>query len=250
MLAPGRMRAFPRIENAARMSLWQRAPREVYRVYGEDQYLEGEERATEGETVPREDAATVEPDSRAGTSGATFAAEVSPAAARTDGSSSTRSGGQHASRLIGVGVLAGVSLATLALVFLNASHPRGVATEPFAQGARMAGRQRIARASGAANAQAITHSESSSPAQPSRLYTSNAIAPAHTPGSRLQDRMLAGSKSDPAPRFGRTWSAALGSSCSTAPAPDPVELPTPVAVESSAPVAVVSPVQDEFSFEQ
>ena len=45
------------------MSLWRRAPREVYRVYGEDQYLEGET-ASEGETAAREDSTAAEPDSR------------------------------------------------------------------------------------------------------------------------------------------------------------------------------------------
>jgi hypothetical protein len=229
------------------MSLWQRAPREVYRVYGEDQYLEGET-AAEGEGAPREDAATVEADSRAGASWA--AAEVPPRTARTGGGSSARSSVPHAGRLVGVGMLVGVSLATLVLVFLNASRPRGAATEPLARVAGVEGRQRMTRKSGAASVSPIAPSDSSSPAQAPRSSTSSAMAPAHPSRWRVQERLPAVDGPDPAPRLERTWSAALRSSGNPASARDVVESPTPVTAEPFAQVAVEPPVQDEFGFER
>lgn len=94
------------------MSLWHRAQREVYRVYGEDQYLEGE-------TAP--------------------AGEMAPAGQMD------RPDGLHAGRLIGVGLLVGIGLATLGLVFLNLGHPRR-APDLVGQGARVQTGQRVARA--------------------------------------------------------------------------------------------------------
>ncbi len=129
------------------MSLWHRAPREVYRVYGEDQYLDGE-------IASQKNAATVEPDSRAGASWAAFAADVPPDT--TDGSS-VRPNGSHAGRLIGVGLLVGVGLATLALVFLNVSHRHGAVPELVGQSPRVEAEQRVDRASGAGRARVIAY---------------------------------------------------------------------------------------------
>lgn len=99
------------------MTFWRRAPREVYRVYGEDEYLAGENDAIEdsdptSETNRHQDRRAI----------------VSP-----------RSHGSHTARLVGIGLLIGVTVGALGIVILNissrASRPssiaasRGVRTE-------------------------------------------------------------------------------------------------------------------------
>jgi hypothetical protein len=219
------------------MSLWRRAPREVYRVYGEDQYLEAET-APEGETAPQEDAMTVEPDRRTGASWAAFAADVPPTSPGTAGSSSARQSGSHAGRLIGVGLLVGVGLATLALVFLNLSRRHGAAPELVGQGARVEAEQGVERAAGGGRAPVIGHSVNSRPVQAPRFSAPSVTAPIRVSGSTLQHRAPTGGGSDTAPRLGRTLRAPGNGS------------PAMVAVEPPTPVAVEPPVQDEFGFEQ
>jgi hypothetical protein len=242
------------------MSIWHRTPREVYRVYGEDQYLEAD-------IAAREEAATSEPDSAAEASSSAFATDAASPSPRTAASRSALPSGPHAGglldtrphagRLVGVGLLMGVSLATLALVFLNASHPRGAATEPFAQGARVEVGQRAARASGARSAPRIAQSESRMPAHAPRFSASGAMTSVPASGSRLQQRVPTGSP-DPAPRIQRVSSAALRPSGNAPPASVAVQPPAPVTlepparggVEPSTPVAAEPSVQDEFGFEQ
>ncbi len=246
------------------MSLWHRTPREVYRVYGEDQYLEGET-ASEGETALREDTTAVEPDSGAGTSWGAFAADAPPASPDIAGSPSARPSGLRAGRLIGVGLLVGVALATLGLVFLNMSHRHGAAPELVGQGARVETGQRVARASGAGSASAIAH-RGSRPASTPRSSASSAMAPERQSRSRLDDEAAPAGDSDPARRAQRVWSAVLRPSGNSVPAsvavqppssialeppmPDLVEPPALGRVEPSTPVAVEPSAQDEFGFEQ
>jgi hypothetical protein len=96
------------------MSLWHRAPREVYRVYGEDEYLVGD-------PVP--------------------GAEDAPAEKVTLDESFS-----HSRRLLGLGLLAVVTVGALALVVLNASHR---SEEPHASAAARevtsSARSRLAR---------------------------------------------------------------------------------------------------------
>jgi hypothetical protein len=80
------------------MNLWQRAPREVYRVYGEDEFL-AEDRAPSAEhTAPVGESPSI---AHPGRTGAMW-----PSTAR----------------LLGLGLLLGVSVVALGLVLLNASH--------------------------------------------------------------------------------------------------------------------------------
>jgi hypothetical protein len=217
------------------MSLWHRAPREVYRVYGEDQYLDEE-------SASQEDAATVEPDSRAGVSWAAFAAEVPPDSPRTTDGSSVRPGGSHAGRLIGVGLLVGVGLATLALVFLSVSHRHGAAPELVGQGPRVEAEQRVDRVAGASRARVIAHSVNRRPVQAPRFSAPPAMTSIRTSGPTLQHRVPADGGPDPARRLERAWSATLRSPGNGAPAPVAVEAPTRTAIEP--------PAQDEFGFER
>src|ERR1700684_743101 len=83
------------------MSLWQRTPREVYRVYGEDEYLADDGQST-GEP------ARARPGQADGEHGRSVGAS----------SQSYRSQG----RLIGLGLLMGVTVGAVALVVLNISH--------------------------------------------------------------------------------------------------------------------------------
>jgi hypothetical protein len=204
------------------MSLWQRAPREVYRVYGEDQYLDGA-------TAPREDAATAEPDGSTEAPWSAFAAAAPPPL--THGGSPARPRGLHAGRLVGFGLLVGVSLATLFLVFVKVVRPHGTTPEPYAREARIEDEQHghAERMSGDDNPLAVGDKKQSD--RMPRFSVSPVVAPARTSGARLQHRDAG---ADPAPRMEWAWSAASRS-------PDG---------EAPAAVAVYPTVQDEFGFEQ
>lgn len=229
------------------MSLWRRTPREVYRVYGEDQYREAE-MSPEEETVAREGATTAEPNSRAGASRVAFAAETPLVSPDTAGSSSAGPSGFHAGRLVGGGLLVGVGLATLALVFLNMSHRHGAMpkpvgqAKPVGQGIRVEDEHAVERATGAGRAQPIAHSVHSKQAQAPRFSAPPVRTPMRASESKLQRRAPVGGRRDTAPRRERAWLAALRASGE--------EAPLMVADEPPAQVAVEPPVQDEFGFEQ
>lgn len=91
------------------MMPWLRAPREVYRVYGEDEYLEGEDgSASEQPRVSAGD--SIEEDSHVALASAT-------------------SRGSRQGRLIGLGLLVGVTVGAVGLLVVNMSHrspPRGL----------------------------------------------------------------------------------------------------------------------------
>jgi hypothetical protein len=231
VLAPGRMRAQPRVGSAARMSLWERAPREVYRVYGEDQYVDGE-------TASPEDQATVEFDPSAEASGSAFGADGS-SLPHSHGSASTRASGPHAGRLLGIGLLVGVSLATLALVVSNVLQRNRATPRPPAQGARVWVGQRATRTSGSWSASAISRGASFRPLRTSRSPDSPNRVVASQPFER--DRPSA-----PAP-YG-TLRPRSASSATLRPPDEGAYVQ--LAPQRPTPVAVESPVQDEFGFER
>jgi hypothetical protein len=223
------------------MSLWNRAPREVYRVYGEDQYREGET-APEGETVAQEAITPPAPDSRARASWATLATDVSPASPGTSGSSSAPPRGLHTGRLIGAGLLMGVGFATLALVFLNMSHRHGAAPVPVGQGDRVKVEQGRGHVSGTDRARGIERRVNSRPIKVPSFSAPSLRTPIRVSRQVLQRRAPAASESNTAPPPERAWSAALRAPGNGASAMVGIELPT---------LAVVKPpAQDEFGFEQ
>jgi hypothetical protein len=85
------------------MSLWRRAPRQVYRVYGEDEYLAEEHVAADAEFLREAE------DSRSYENASEIRAAAHPTGSRTP-------------RLVGVGVLLGVTVGAAGLVFLHLSH--------------------------------------------------------------------------------------------------------------------------------
>jgi hypothetical protein len=227
VLAPGRMRALQGIGSDARMSLWKRAPREVYRVYGEDRYL-----------ASSEDQATVESDRGAEAPLSALGADGT-SAPHSHGSAATRASEPHAARLLGIGLLVGVSLATLALVLSNVLQPHRGTPRPPAQGARVwEGRQAI-RASGSAIASAGSRSARSMPLRAPRFPDLSKRVVASRPSGR-------DGPSAPAPRgtprSRPASSAALRSPGDGAPAQLATQQPTPAVVDPS--------VQDEFGFER
>ncbi|MGA9875705.1 MAG: hypothetical protein WBQ21_07845 [Solirubrobacteraceae bacterium] len=94
--------------------LWRRAPRAVYRVYGEDEYLDGNEVGLEQSTNP--------------ISGGEHAAEDRHTAAHP------RRLGLRSGRLVGIGLFVGVAVCALGLVVVNALHrPSGTTRSGFVQ---------------------------------------------------------------------------------------------------------------------
>jgi hypothetical protein len=223
------------------MSLWQRAPREVYRVYGDDQYLEGESFA-EGDGAQREQTTEVAPEESTTGSWTAFAGGAPAPPAGNDGSSPLRSSRSHAGRMLGFGLLVGVSLATLAVLLLNLSHRQEVAPESPAHGPRVQAGQREDRVAGGGLGSTIAPGENTRLAQTQRSSTPSAVAIAHSSGAALGDRVPARVRSNPASRTKRAWMAAPRSTGNREPAPDAVEPPAAVPVESFA--------QDEFGFER
>lgn len=142
------------------MTLWHRAPREVYRVYGEDEYLaendvhanEESSRADEGSQLS---SATNDP-SRVLDGAASEDVRTVPAY-RDEGHPtvvSSRSPGSRSGRLVGLGLLIGVTVGAFALVVLNASH-----RPPIAPGSGVA---QSARAGAASHTSAANHASDAS----------------------------------------------------------------------------------------
>jgi hypothetical protein len=84
------------------MSLWRRAPRQVYRVYGEDEYLAEEHLAADADFLRAEDSRSYEKRSEIG-------AAAPPTASRTP-------------RLVGIGLLLGATVGAAGLVLSHLSH--------------------------------------------------------------------------------------------------------------------------------
>lgn len=102
ILAPGRLRGRCRSSGGSPMSLWRRAPRQVYRVYGEDEYLAEEHVAADAEFLRAEDSHSYEKRSELG-------GAAPPTASRTP-------------RLVGIGLLLGVTVGAAGLVLSHLSH--------------------------------------------------------------------------------------------------------------------------------
>jgi hypothetical protein len=107
------------------MTLWRRAPREVYRVYGEEEYLAGGEANVRDERRLEMDAASDEETRRF--SHGEKAPSLSP------------------SRLIGLGLLVCVALVAFVLVLSNATHRQSAAQTGVTPGSksRSADRQSV-----------------------------------------------------------------------------------------------------------
>jgi hypothetical protein len=133
------------------MTLWHRAPREVYRVYGEDEYLEADELRSGGGVTAGSDPLAGS-DSGAGSDpgegrealGASEA-RASPDARRQEAwglSPDERARGSRSGRLVGLGLLVGVTVGALSLILLDASRgthpvaPRGVSPGTRSLGSR------------------------------------------------------------------------------------------------------------------
>ena len=260
VLAPGRIRA-PRTWPRVQMSFLRRAPREVYRVYGEDQYLEGEV-APDGASGTREDVTSAESDGQAEASWSALAADIPPVSAGSVGSASAHSRGPHAARLVGVGLLLGVCLATLALVVANLSHRQGAVPGPLKQEALRD--QGVDRASEVDRGRTIAGNENAKPTPPPRNRSFSPALGARRLGARRALEFAHGQKhlSTPAlhralgegqgsaPRPERSFSATLRASTDTTPAHVAAQ-PAPQ-VASAEPVPQVAPgppAQDEFGFE-
>lgn len=117
VLAPGRLRGLLRWFGGWPMSLWRRAPRQVYRVYGEDEYLAEEHVADESE-----DLRCVE---RSGLGENQAEVEVSPAVGgrkRGPEVGSLSFTGSRTPRLVGVGLLLGVTVGAAGLVLSHLTH--------------------------------------------------------------------------------------------------------------------------------
>jgi hypothetical protein len=144
------------------MTLWQRAPREVYRVYGEDEYLaEGEvHAATESRSVPVSEEAH----------------------------------GPRSGRLLGLGLLVGVTVGALGLVVLNVSH-RGTAGSRLGVSHRAAeGAVRHTSAPARTSPELAIHGSAapvSRPGAPSPPMRS-AVRPQQVPSTRLTTRQPVG----------------------------------------------------------
>jgi hypothetical protein len=96
---------------------WRRTPRAVYRVYGEDEYLDAGEVGVEEDTNP------------------TFGGEYASDDQHT--TTHRRPLGSRSGRLVGIGLLVGVTVCALGLVVANVLHRPSVATRSgFVQGTR------------------------------------------------------------------------------------------------------------------
>ncbi|MFZ1154971.1 MAG: hypothetical protein WAN93_08715 [Solirubrobacteraceae bacterium] len=162
------------------MTLWHRAPREVYRVYGEDEYLaEGEIHAegyahAEGEVHAYSTAHVEEETRRSSLRG--------------------RAQGRRSQRLVGLGLLVGVAVGALGLVALNASHRPAVGSQPgFAHSADAPAARRPSTGALADPSPAV---RMPTEAGSSRRKLAPQSAPAHQP---FRPRLRAGSPINSAP---------------------------------------------------
>jgi hypothetical protein len=94
------------------VTFWQRTPREVYSVYGEEEYLSENDIHASG--------------------------QASQPPAEGEGSPLFTGGGSHSrsGRLLGLGLLLGVTVGAFGLVAVNAFRPRGAPTNGVVRGAQ------------------------------------------------------------------------------------------------------------------
>jgi hypothetical protein len=197
------------------MTLWRRAPREVYRVYGEDEYLAdddgpaAEERYANSVPGQRDD--------------------------RHPSMTAARSHGSRPGRLVGLGLLVGVTAGALALVVLNASH-RSRAVPPGA----------------AQSATDGTASHASSASHPSAFHhTSSAISAGSEPGIRSPSKPISYARPSARPHV-RPLARRTERPPEFAPNAVPVKLWRAQVSTSELPKsgASASPIDGEFGFER
>ncbi len=222
ILAPGRPRDQSQLGVDELMTLWRRVPREVYRVYGQDEYLAGDDQAP---------------------------AQPSSSATPVEYERGSRSG-----RLVGLGALVGVSVGALGLVLTHASSRAPAArSSGIAQSARpSAGGQPDARREPTfrrASVGSRAHADATIGAYPALSPSSHPAVPRR----RALSRALS-SSALPHARSGRLPSKPLSSAVSSARSTPSLavelshgQLATP---ELSASGASLSPVAGEFEFER
>ncbi|MGA7704292.1 MAG: hypothetical protein WB998_05290, partial [Solirubrobacteraceae bacterium] len=127
--APGRLRdSWPSLGGTP-MSLWRRTPRQVYRVYGEEEFLSEEHTAGEAESFAHPEQA--DSPGRAGSPD-----ETSPQTRGSEIGGPAVGVRSRTPRLVGVGLLLGVVVGVAGLVLSHLAHQapsaRGGASGPVA----------------------------------------------------------------------------------------------------------------------
>ena len=232
------------------MSLWHRAPREVYRVYGEEEYLSGED----GPAVPEESVVSSWPDTSSPRPAdaefpdhGVYAGPVGPVGPSADAegyqshpglaagryATSSPTHASRSGRIVGLGLLVGVVVITLGLIVLTVVH--GSAVKPHAT--MRAGTDAVVN-SGTSTLEGVASSDrasgpnrasSAAPAKHSAAPAKHRVAPPWSVKSGTHPRAHA-------PRIQRQASSGLP-------------------VDSSAPswspgVAAARSTEDEFDFER
>jgi hypothetical protein len=197
------------------MTLWQRAPREVYRVYGQDEYL--------AEEAP------------------------SPTETSSPALPAKQSHGSRSARLIGLGVLVGVSVGALGLVVAHVSHQ-----PPAAQRSVVAQSSRLGMA---ARRSVMRHASSASRASvhpPARANSAIGTYSAPVPRASTTPRPHARSLGRPAGRLPSKPRSSDAVTSRSAPGLTAVKLSRGAlaASELSLPGAASPAVGGEFDFER
>jgi len=200
------------------MTLWRRAPREVYRVYGEEEYLGGDAPSA----VEESHQAPVQEHAK------DHYAVVGHPAYRA-----------QAGRLVGLGLLVGVVVSAAALVVLNVAHRPP--TAPPATVARVAHAHGAARASSGAaidGGSPVSVSKNPTPRVRARTRTRARVgahsSTGHPSGGRSSTRQAHRSAESVSEAASAEWSAPPRSTTSD-PAPSGAEAP---------------PIGGEFEFER
>lgn len=214
------------------MTLWRRAPREVYRVYGEDEYLgEGETHVGEQpwltaheQSLPASLHEHLDSPSDSPPEIADREDVVRGNARRVDGIdriaaiSPTRA--SRSVTLVAFGLLGGVTVSVLALVVLNASHRSPAQRSEVAQSTRT-----------------LTAGDTSAPGRPS----SNGVA-SHVPAARAGSAQVVGAAASgrhvhsPASASQRVGASLYGSVKRHASVKGPVRVSAPASVSGSVSV--------------
>lgn len=155
------------------MSLWRRAPRQVYRVYGEDEYLAEEHVAADAEFLRGAE------DSRAYEKGSELGDAAPPAASR-------------APRLVGIGLLLGATVGAAGLVLSHLSHE--TSPSPISSSGPSVLR-RTSRASSGSVSQhtfGVASADSESAARSKGTSTNRASVSGHTESGSVTRRGVSG----------------------------------------------------------
>lgn len=232
------------------MTFWRRGPREVYRVYGEEEYLAVEDSRVDGEallpSVDEQSLPAIADDSshppghplRA--PGHPAHDDAGPGVVHRDEGRHTvvrsPSNGSRAGRLVGLGLLVGVTASVLGLVVVNALHRQSSASR--------VGAARSARPGAASDAPARGQISARGTVQTSNTPLPRARALARTSPRTATPRRTTTLPTPPAralPYVGVGRPAALSRPEMAVSAPDG---------ESARPEATAQPPDGEFGFER